>query len=126
MSVLGLPGASSAAVAGSLRRVGPIGLVRLGAWVLFWLVPASRPAVLLTLIGATAESAWILWLRLHLFGREPGRAVRGSVHLTLPPFGYATLFLGAVTAGLLLTRRGASVPDDSCGGVRVPGAPGGP
>ena len=100
-SVLGLPGTRDPTWLVCPADLAPLGLFALGALGAVLAVRASRPAALLTFIGATAECAWLLWLRLHLFGREPCLPVRLDTS-DLSILTYATLLLGALTVGLLL------------------------
>jgi tetratricopeptide (TPR) repeat protein len=106
-SVLGLPGARSSWWLIRSAELVPLGLLALGAMGAVLIVRASRQAALLALFGSTAEAAWVVWVRLHLFGGELGLPtwLSASDALTV---GYTTLFLGVVTAGLLL--RGGERP----------------
>ena len=112
---------------GSLRaaELAPLGMFALGALGAVLAVPASGQAAILALIGGTAESAWILWLKFHLFGREHGLPTWLGISDS-STVGYVNAILGRCDRGLAAPGRGASVPDDSRGGVRLPGAPGDP
>ena len=106
-SVLGLPGARTWGWLVRFAEMAPLGFLALGALGAALAVRASWLAMLLALIGGAAEGAWIIWLRLYLFGRETGLPTwLGTSDFST--FGYATLLLGAVTAALLL--RGGERP----------------
>ena len=102
-SVLVLPGRSCAR-RGAARsaELAPLGFFALGALGAVLAVRTSRRAVLLALFGGAVETAWILWLRLHLFGRMPGLPTWLSDSGS-PVLGAVALVLGVVTVGLLLT-----------------------
>jgi tetratricopeptide (TPR) repeat protein len=100
--VLQLLGGSTWMVPVLPAQLAPFGFVALGVLGAALSLKASKPALLLTLIGwGVAECAWIVWLRSHLFGPTIG------VPIWLGPSGsstlaYSTILLGALTACSLL------------------------
>ena len=104
-SVLGFPGPGTPAWLIRLGRLAPLGLVALGAVSAVILVRASRRAALLAVVAGATMAMWVLWLRAHLLGLEPGLGAwfggNGSVVL-----GWGTVLIGGATAVLVFRAGG--------------------
>ena len=71
-SALGFPGPGTPDWLVRLGRLAPLGLIVLGALRAVVLVRSSRRAALLAVMAGVTLATWVLWLRVHLFGLEPG------------------------------------------------------
>ena len=94
---LGTPGPNGVDGAGCSAELAPFGFLALGVLGAALSLKASKPAVLLMLLGwGAAECAWIVWLRSHLFGPAIGLPIwlgtSGSSTLA-----YSTILLGVLT-----------------------------
>ncbi len=88
-------------------RLAPLGLTLLGSIGAACLVRSSRRAAFLALIGGVATAAWIMWLRTHLLGPEPG--AEGWLHSTgasFDVFSWGTALLLLATAWSVLRAGG--------------------
>jgi hypothetical protein len=101
ISVLGLPGTGAPVWLAHSAALAPLGICALGVLGAVLALAVSRWAALLALLGGSAELTWIVWLKAYLFGREPSLLAWLGVPDSFP-LGHSTIFLGAVTAGLLL------------------------
>jgi len=84
-------------------RLAPLGLIVLASVGAACLVKSSRRAAFLALVGGVATAAWIMWLRTHLLGPEPG--AEGWLHSTganLNILSWGTALLLLATAWLVL------------------------
>ena len=107
--VLGLRAAASGSAPWltAFGWLAPAALIALGIAAAGMQLKSSRPAALLASIGATASSAWILWLQVHLLGHEPFAAP--WLRLIEPGatiLGWVTALLLVATAGLALRSGG--------------------
>ena len=73
-SVLGFPGPGTPDWLVRLGRWAPLGLIALGVLSAVVLVRSSRRTALLAVMAGVTLAIWVLWLRVHLFGLEPGPA----------------------------------------------------
>jgi hypothetical protein len=104
-SVLGLPDPGVPRWLARLGRLVPLGLVVLGVLAAVILVKASRPTAILAATGGVALAIWILWLRMHLFGLEPGvRTLFGGNDS--PALGWITMLIGSAAAVLIFRAGG--------------------
>ncbi len=106
-SLLGF--AAPGAAPGMIRagRLAPLGLVVLGSAGAALLVKSARPAALLALIGGAASAAWIVWLRTHLLGFEPGApAWLAATVASSSLLGWGAALLLLATAGMVLRAGG--------------------
>ncbi len=105
VSVLGFPGSGTPIWLVRLGRLAPLGLTALGALSATVVVKSSRLTALLTLMGGTSVATWILWLREHLWGFEPGpRAWFGGDNSLV--LGWSTALIGGATVLLLVRASG--------------------
>ena len=92
-----------------------------------FLVRMSRRAANLALIGGLATAAWMIWLRLHLIGPEPGLAAwLAAMKVDESLLGWGTALMMFITAAAGASCRRQSVHAGHRGHVRLPGPPGDP
>jgi tetratricopeptide (TPR) repeat protein len=104
-SVLGFPGPGAPAWLIWLGRLAPLGFVALGALSAPLVIRSSRRAALLVVMAGVTLAIWVLWLRVHLFGLEPGPGAwfGGSGSFVL---GWGTVLIGGTTAVLIFRAGG--------------------
>jgi tetratricopeptide (TPR) repeat protein len=71
-SALSFPGAGTPVWLMQLGRLAPFGLVALGVLSAAVIISSSRRVALLAMTGGASLATWVLWLRAHLLGAEPG------------------------------------------------------
>ena len=107
ISTLGLPARAVPGWLIELGRWAPVGLLVLGGLGAAVLVRSSPPAALRAAVGGSAVATWVVWLRAHLLGAEPGPAswcqVPGAGSAALAG---ATALLGVLAAALTLRAGG--------------------
>ena len=88
-----------------LGRLAAPAMAALGILGAALLVRSSRRAASAAFMGGLAEAAWILWVRLHLFGTEPGPAQwLGAINVSAGILGWVMALLMVLTGALIVAR----------------------
>ena len=102
-----------------LGRLAAPAMAALGILGAALLVRWSRRAASAAFMGGLAEAAWILWVRLHLFGTEPGPAQwLGAINVSAGILGWVMALLMVLT-GADRSRGRSPVPAARRGLIRL-------
>jgi hypothetical protein len=107
LSVLAFPAPGTPDWMIGAGRLVPPATVVLGALHAAVLVPSSPRAASLAFIGGFASAAWMIWVRLNLFGPEPGPSVwLESINVREYALGWGTALVMLAAAWLVLRAGG--------------------
>jgi hypothetical protein len=107
-SALGFPALGTSDWMLWLGRLAAPAMFALGSLGAAVLVRTSRRAANLAFIGGLATAAWMIWLRLHLIGPEPGLAAwLAAMKVDESLLGWGTALMMFITAALVLRAGGS-------------------
>ncbi len=121
LSVLGFPGHGTPGFLIWPSLLAAPAMLVLGALGAALLVRYDRRAAWLAAIGGLASCSWMIWLRWHLFGPEPGPvAWLATIKIGESALGWTTALIMLI-AGWLVLRRRPAVHPVACHHVQLPG-----